>query len=1728
MIELASIPAMKMKDNLFDICCFLDLEIARDGSIHKIGAVFGERRFRWDRNAMGGNGLRELDDFVHDATFLVGHNIFRHDLPALISVDPSLKLLRIPAIDTLVLSPLSFPKNPYHRLVKDYKLVLDAVSDPVRDAELCATLFRDQTRVFGETMKTDPDALRGYAYCLDGDVPGNPAVVNGFPEFFAKFGSETATDEEFISMTLGLLDGRVCATTAARVLGDALSRPNGRWSLAYCLAWTRVAGHNSVLPSWVRHSFPEVSVILDQFRDVPCGRPDCAYCVEAHDPETLLRKFFGFETFRRDPDGGSLQRDITLSGLSGESQLGILPTGGGKSLCFQLPALARNYRRGTLTVVISPLQALMKDQVDNLTARTGTPFAGALYGLLTPPERGELLERVRRGDVAILYVSPEQLRNKSFRDVIAQREIGCWVFDEAHCLSKWGHDFRPDYLYAGRFIREFHGEDGVPPPIACFTATAKRDVIDEISQFFKRELGTELRMFQGDLSRSNLHFEVKVIKAGEKRKRIDQILRQRLPSADSGGAVVFRATRKATEVTAEFLQRRGWSAVAFHAGLKPPDKRRIQDEFIAGDHQVICATNAFGMGVDKADVRLVLHGDIPGSLENYIQEAGRAGRDRLAADCVLLYDENDVERQFQLGACSELSRGDIDEILRGLRRATEMNDDVVITAGELLRDEETVASFSLEDPDAPTKVKTAIAWLERAGFVERNQNQTSVFQCKPLVKSMAEAAEKARGFNIPDTIRRVWMAVLRKFINAEPDQPLTIDELAELPEMKAAIPRAREERGAYDVRRVSDTVVRALRDMATAGLVRKGVQLTAFAAKNAKERFRTLSALESELLNVMREEEPDTDGWKSLSLRKLNQALLDRGRRCAPETIRGLLHSLGMDGKGFADSTGSVDVRHHSKDVHRLKFNRSWEALLDLSSKRRRLAEITLDMMIAKIDAATDENAQVLVEFSIDEIEAALNRDAELSSRIKDVLAAIERGLMYLHEQRIVILQQGLSVFHQAMRVSIHPKGKRASYAGGDFAPLAEHYKERVFQVHVMNEYARLGVNRLRQAMNLVAAYFSMDKESFVKKFFPERESLLAVAATADSFHRIVDALNNPIQEAVVTADPDQNMLILAGPGSGKTRTVIHRCAYLLSIKRVDPRRLLVLCFNRDAMIELRRRLLDLVGPSARRVAVLTYHALAMRLVGRSLATASVSGDDEAVDFDGVILEAIDILNHKTSIPGVEPDRVRERLLSGFQHVLVDEYQDVDQNQYKLITALTGRILPEDDAKLSILAVGDDDQNIFTFRGANVGFIKRFQTDFQARESYLVENYRSTPAIIAAANRLIAKNRDRMKTDQPIRIDAARSGVPFGGRWERLDPARRGSVLILETNDESSQAVAVVDEMERLKSLDPKVDWSSFAVIARTRRELGAIRSLCEIRGVPVAWTMDPESSFPLHRVREIRRFLDHLGGKNGEWSRVEDLRAEFVDHNDDSPWTRLLQTMLNDCAAEMGEGEAPVVEILEFILETLMDKRRERRFGDGAFLSTAHGCKGLEFDHAFILGGDWNSGRQEEERRLYYVAATRARETLTLVHRREAENPFVSDLDASDVVKRTANVDGASLCRYETIGPRDLFLSHAGRRAAKNPIHRHLAALSFGDRLFPTRVGRNLELRNSHGDPVARFSRRGFRLWSDRLGVIERVSVMAMVTRTSEDEEDESHARKCRVQTWEFPVCEVKMTSAY
>ncbi|MEF8700010.1 MAG: DEAD/DEAH box helicase [Candidatus Accumulibacter sp. UW20] len=524
-------------------CLSIDLEVGlRSQRIRQLAALRGDTgdSLRCDCSELAGASAR-LDALADGCSFVLGHNFIHFDRPHLAAARPRLRLLALPVIDTLWLNPLAFPRHPYHHLVKHYQdggLRRRQVNDPLLDAQLTLELFADQYQALQERQQAAPDLLLAWHWLTTIDQR-----LSGVNSFFATLRRALRpSDAEARQAMARFLDGKGCRTQALRVMDEAAW---SNWSLAYALAWLSVAGGDSVLPPWVRHQFPDAGVLIRRLRDDACGQADCPWCSAHHDAGKELTRWFGFAAFRPQPadaQGRSLQQGIVEAALRGEHLLAILPTGTGKSLCYQIPALSRSEKTGALTVVISPLVALMADQVAGLRGR-GIDSCVAINGLLSMPERADALDRIRLGAASMVIVSPEQLRNSTLQKVLAQREIGAWVLDEAHCLSKWGHDFRPDYRYVARFIREKAGAAPVPP-VLCLTATAKPDVLADITTHFAEKVGIDLRCIDGGAHRDNLDFDVLPTTPAEKLAHIHEVLATALPPDTPGGAIVYCATRR--------------------------------------------------------------------------------------------------------------------------------------------------------------------------------------------------------------------------------------------------------------------------------------------------------------------------------------------------------------------------------------------------------------------------------------------------------------------------------------------------------------------------------------------------------------------------------------------------------------------------------------------------------------------------------------------------------------------------------------------------------------------------------------------------------------------------------------------------------------------------------------------------------------------------------------------------------------------------------------------------------------------------------------------------------------------------------------------------------------------------------------------------------------------------------------------------------------------------------
>jgi ATP-dependent DNA helicase RecQ len=403
------------------------------------------------------------------------------------------------------------------------------------------------------------------------------------------------------------------------------------------------------------------------------------------DAREILHRYWGYEDFRAG------QESAIRAALAGRDSLTVMPTGGGKSLCYQVPAMLLP----GVTIVVSPLISLMKDQVDALEA-VGLP-ATAINATLGAAEMGARLAAVERGEVKLLYVAPERFESPSFAERAARLDVSLLAVDEAHCVSQWGHDFRPSYLRVGE-VRRALGS----PPIAALTATATPEVRRDIEK--QLELRDPQVVVTG-FDRRNLAWHVLKAKNDSEKDR----LLLRLLRSHEGSAIVYAATRKNVDALTALLSGVGVRAVGYHAGLGDADRKRLQEAFMTSEVKVVVATNAFGMGIDKGDVRLVVHYNMPGSLEAYYQEGGRAGRDGGPADCVLLHAYADRFTHEFFIEQTYPPRRLIESVMRELRRRADADGVVDSSVAELAR--------GVDGAKGDRQVYSALRILEDYGLV---------------------------------------------------------------------------------------------------------------------------------------------------------------------------------------------------------------------------------------------------------------------------------------------------------------------------------------------------------------------------------------------------------------------------------------------------------------------------------------------------------------------------------------------------------------------------------------------------------------------------------------------------------------------------------------------------------------------------------------------------------------------------------------------------------------------------------------------------------------------------------------------------------------------------------------------------------------------------------------------------------------------------------------------------
>ncbi len=1420
----------------------------------------------------------DFDAFVSECNMVCGHNIIHHDLKYTgLRNHPTV-------IDTLFLSPLLFPKRPYHRLVKDDKLQVDELNNPANDAMKARDLLHDEVAAWNELSANRQEIY----YLLLHDT-------NEFGGFFKYAKYKSSLHQSFWERILkGQLDwgelmlkefkGKVCSHADFNTLVELYPI-----ELAYCLAVVGADDIFSMTPAWVIRNYPQVVNVMNLLCNTPCG--DCGYCHQRLDAHSGLKEFFGYDEFRTF-DGVPMQQQAVESAIRGESLLTIFPTGGGKSLTFQLPALMAGRNTHGLTVVISPLQSLMKDQVDNLAAR-GISEAVTINGLLDPIERATAIQQVAEGTANILYIAPEMLRSKTIERLLINRNIVRFVIDEAHCFSAWGHDFRVDYLYIGDFIRRLQEKKrmGLPIAVSCFTATAKQKVISDICDYFRTKLGLELKVFAANAERKNLRYSVLHADTDDEKYNL---LRSLILGHNCPSIVYVSRTRKTSEL-AQHLIRDGIRALPFNGKMEAADKVKNQNAFMSGEAQVIVATSAFGMGVDKKDVGLVVHYNISDSLENYVQEAGRAGRDpQMQAECFVLFADSDLDKHFILLNQTKLSISEIQQVWKAIKELTSKREEVSCSPLDIARQ----AGWGDEVDDLETRVKAAIAALEEAGFIHRGSNSPHVFATGISVRNMDEARKRLTVSPLFDEQSREEAArIIKSLISARAtaegrgaEAESRVDYLADILGMNKA------------------TVIRNINLMRQEGLLADTRDMQAWISKSTSLRnLDIILKLEHFLLQRFREEA------LRINYKELNEEALKAGLTYSSvKRLRTLLHFLSLKGyihKQEHSFSGSVNVRlQASKDVTKARFERR----IDICR-----------FIVATLQAGRDASKDMtLVNFSIVELlrqYIAIRQETLFSEQEKPTIADIEEALLYLTKTELMKIEGGFIVVYNTMQLG-RIADRRARYSKEQYRLLDEFYKQRIRQIHIVGEYANLMVRNYDAALRFVNDYFTMDFRKFINQYFKEERRIqIDQNITPAKYNKLFGELSKR-QREIIDDKQSKYIVVAAGPGSGKTRVLVHKLASLLLLEDVKHEQLLMLTFSRAAATEFKKRLIGLVDNAAHYVDIKTFHSYSFDLIGKQ------GNLDEAKD---VVRLAAEMIGRGE----VEPSKIAKSVL------VIDEAQDMGEDDFRLIQALMQK-----NEEMRVIAVGDDDQNIYAFRGSDARYMQSLISQNGAKLYEMTDNYRSAKAVVDCANRFVQHIPCRMKHT------AIHSATGEEGKVKTLR-----SLLESET-----------------------IIQGSTAILTRTNEETMQVAYELEQRGLhaTVAQSM---GGFRFGNLAEIRYFLKQLG-RDDEISiakeRWEEAKRRTLLSYSSSACLSVIQHFFSDFEATHKVYYRS--DLREYIFESNVEDFIAAD-AQSVFVSTIHKAKGREFDTVYLLS-KIPDNRDVNDMRAYYVGLTRAKRNLYLV----------------------------------------------------------------------------------------------------------------------------------------------------
>lgn len=1482
---------------------FIDLEVGvSDNRIHDIGAVSSNGTFLHTAQS------HELIDFLKDAKFIGGHNIIHHDLTYL---SPILnKRTDLLPIDTLFLSPLLFPRRPYHALLKDDKLQTDELNNPINDCKKAMALFDDEVTAFEQL----PGQMQEIFYYL----LRNAIEFKGFFEFIHYTPSNFANKGIFglfRKKDFGIrefFNGRICSNAD---LESIISQ--NPVELAYALALIHAGDSLSIIPPWTLKRYPKIYNIIVQLKNKPCAE-GCPYCKEKLNVVAALKKYFGYDNYRT-YNGEPLQEKAVQSAVNGKSLLVVFPTGGGKSITFQVPAFMAGDNAHGLTVVISPLQSLMKDQVDNLIAH-GITGAVTINGLLSPVERSSAFQQIADGSASLLYISPEMLRSRTIEKLLLSRNVVRFVIDEAHCFSAWGQDFRIDYLYIGDFINKLQKkkQNGETIQVSCFTATAKQKVIRDICDYFRDKLNLELEIYASNATRENLSFNV-LFEETEEDKYIE--LRNLIEWKNCPTIVYVSRTKRTLEL-AQKLTSDGFPAKPFNGKMLSKDKIENQDDFISGKIKIIVATSAFGMGVDKSDVGLVVHYDISDSLENYIQESGRAGRDRnLHADCYVLYNDADLDKHFILLNQTKLSLSDIQQVWQAIKRMTGSRKRICCSPLEIAR----MAGWDNTVSEIETRVKTAVASLENAGYIRRGNNVPHIYATGILAKNVEEAIQKIgtsrllTDDSMKDKAKRIIKALISSRSIAQAgndDAESRIDYLADILGL------------------TKSEVVNIVNNLRQEGLLADSLDMSAYIQKDDTLRRTSMTLeryakLENFILSLLEE-----NTVCEFNLKELNALADEKGIFASNvKNIRTILYYLCI--KHYIrkeEHKGTANIK--------IMMQMSHDAIMDKFNKRINICRFIVEEFYRRSreqqnvqsDSSRSSSEETLVNFSPVELYKKYCTQYIEDGTTQD---DVQDALLYLSSIGAVRLEGGFLVLYNGMEITRLVMDNRIRYKQEDYASLNDFYTQKIQQIHIVGAFANMMVKNYKEALQFVNDYFQLDYRKFISKYFrADQIANLSRNMTNQRFNRLFGCLSAQ-QKAIIDDNTSKHIVVVAGPGSGKTRVLVHKLAAMLTLEDVKHEQLLMVTFSRAAATEFKMRLKDLIGNAANFVEIKTFHSYCFDLMGK------IGSLEESCN---VVKSAVKMIREGE----VEPERISKSVL------VIDEAQDMDQDEFELVRALMD---VNDDMR--VIAVGDDDQNIFEFRGSDSKYMRALVNNYDARMYELVENFRSKKKIVEFSNAFARLIHNRMKNKEIV-----------------ANNKEEGTVTI--TRHEGPEM-----EIPMIEQLIANHDQGSTCIMASTNDEAFRILGILLKRGIH-AKLIQSNEGFSLYNLAEVRYFLKKVSGTPAEsgnrqlspvipselWIEAkEKLERDYKD-----------STCLENCLNMLNIFESTYTkkyrsDLKDFIRESKYEDFYKEE-AETIYVSTIHKTKGREFDHVYLMLNQVQMTQDADLRKLY-VGMTRARTSM-------------------------------------------------------------------------------------------------------------------------------------------------------